>query len=136
MLGLSNEDAKILRNAGARVADDALRTLVMATHLLGVNRVMVVAHIDCRMTKVTDDQVHATILEQSGVDPRSLEFRTVSDQQAVLEADAQRIRSSPYMPPGVAVCRARYDITSGRVEALVPHDNEPGTGIAVSAGGA
>jgi hypothetical protein len=55
------------------------------------------------MTKVTEDQIHATILEQSGIDTRSLEFRTVSDQQAVLEADVQRIRSSPYLPEGLPI---------------------------------
>ncbi len=46
MLGLQDGDAKILRNAGARVTEDVLRTLVLATHLLGVTRVMVVAHTD------------------------------------------------------------------------------------------
>jgi hypothetical protein len=61
MLGLFNGDTKILRNAGARVTDDVLRTLMLVTHLLGANRVMVVAHADCRMTKGTDDQIHATI---------------------------------------------------------------------------
>src|ERR1700755_1147179 len=59
LLGLGAGDAKILRNAGARVTDDVLRTLVLAVHLLGVERVMIVAHTDCRMTKVTDDEVHA-----------------------------------------------------------------------------
>src|SRR3954453_13309411 len=49
MLGLQAGDAKILRNAGARVTDDVLRTLVLATYLLGVHRVMVVAHTNCRM---------------------------------------------------------------------------------------
>ena len=49
MLGLGPGDAKILRNAGARVTDDVLRTLVLATYLLGVDRAMVIAHTDCRM---------------------------------------------------------------------------------------
>src|SRR5215210_3598807 len=49
MLGLQPGDAKILRNAGARVTDDALRTLVLASYLLGVDRAMVVAHTHCRM---------------------------------------------------------------------------------------
>ncbi|MEO6203812.1 MAG: carbonic anhydrase [Mycobacteriales bacterium] len=120
MLGLSNGDAKILRNAGARVTDDALRTLVLATHLLGVDRVMVVAHTDCRMSKVTDDQIHTTIRDQSGLDTRSLEFRTVSDQQSVLEADVQKIRSSPYLPRGLVVVGALYDVTTGRIGVLVP----------------
>src|SRR5581483_4281305 len=49
MLGLRPGDAKILRNAGARVTDDVLRTLVLASCLLGVHRAMVIAHTDCRM---------------------------------------------------------------------------------------
>ena len=47
MLGLVPGDAKILRNAGARVTDDVLRTLVLASYLLGVDRAMVIAHTDC-----------------------------------------------------------------------------------------
>src|SRR5688500_20368883 len=70
MLGLSKGDAKILRNAGARVTDDVLRTLVLAVHLLGVERVMVVAHTDCRMTKVNDEQVHEAIYASSRLDTR------------------------------------------------------------------
>ena len=51
MLGLRPGDAKILRNAGARVTDDVLRTLVFASYLLGVDRAMVIAHTDCRMAR-------------------------------------------------------------------------------------
>src|SRR3954449_12490805 len=98
MLGLEPGDAKILRNAGARVTDDVLRTLVLAVHLLAVRRVMVVAHTDCRMSKVTEEQVHADILAGSGIDTRSLDFGVISDQRAVLANDVRRIRSSPYLP--------------------------------------
>src|SRR6202012_2305207 len=55
MLGLAKGDAKILRNAGARVTDDVLRTLVLAVYLLGVNRLMVIAHTDCRMAAGRED---------------------------------------------------------------------------------
>ncbi|HEY6749423.1 MAG TPA: carbonic anhydrase [Mycobacteriales bacterium] len=120
MLGLSPGDAKILRNAGARVTDDVLRTLVLAVHLLGVERVMLVAHTDCRMTKVTDDDVHATIAAESGLDTRSLDFHTIPDQQATLARDVQRIRSSPYLPSDLAVVGARYDVRTGRIEVVVP----------------
>ena len=120
MLGLVKGDAKILRNAGARVTEDVLRTLVLAVHLLGVERVMVVAHTDCRMTKVNDDQVHTAIAASSGLDTRSLEFRTISDQQETLQGDVQKIRSSPYLPPGLPVLGAVYDVSSGRVGVVVP----------------
>src|SRR5687768_13010259 len=110
MLGLSKGDAKILRNAGARVTDDVLRTLVLAVHLLGVERVMVVAHTDCRMTKVNDEQVHEAIHASSGLDTRSLEFRTIEDQRDALRGDVQKIRSSPYLPGGLAVLGCVYDV--------------------------
>ncbi len=124
MLGLSQGDAKILRNAGARVTDDVLRTLVLAVHLLGVERVMVVAHTDCRMASVTDEQVHASILEQTGVDTRSLDFRTIADQQATLADDVQRVRSSPYLPPGLPVLGCSYDVATGRLDVVVPVEDD------------
>jgi carbonic anhydrase len=119
MLGLEPGDAKILRNAGARVTDDVLRTLVLAVHLLDVNRVMVVAHTDCRMTKVTDDEVHEEMLAR-GIDTRSLEFRAISDQRRELALDVQRIRSSPYLPNDLPVIGAVYDVVSGLIEVVVP----------------
>ena len=119
MLGLSKGDAKILRNAGGRVTDDVLRTLVLAVHLLGVERVLVAQHTDCRMAKVTDEEAHEAIRASSGLDTRSLEFHTMSDQQASLRHDVQRVRSSPYLPAGLPVAGALYDVTTGRLEVVV-----------------
>jgi carbonic anhydrase len=96
MLGLRPGDAKILRNAGARVTDDVLRTLVLATYLLGVRRVMVITHTDCRMTG-TEDEVHAAVLEEGGPDTRSLAFLMAEDPAAAVRDDVQRLRSWPYL---------------------------------------
>jgi carbonic anhydrase len=120
MLGLTKGDAKILRNAGARVTDDVLRTLVLAVHLLGVQRVMVVAHTDCRMSKQTDAAVHEAIRAESGIDTRSLEFGTVDDQERVLHEDVQRIRSSPYLPADLPVIGCIYDVAHGSLDVRVP----------------
>ncbi|MCK2217731.1 carbonic anhydrase [Actinomadura sp. ATCC 31491] len=118
LLGLKPGDAKILRNAGARVTDDVLRTLVLAVCLLGVERVLVMPHTDCGMTKATDADVHA-LAAQRGVDTRSLEFHTIADQQATLRHDLTRIRTSPFLPEGMPVAGAVYDVHSGR---LAPAD--------------
>src|SRR5436189_6463258 len=61
MLGLQPGDAKIIRNAGARVTDDALRSLVLAVNLLGVSRVCVVQHTECAMVGTTDDEIRTRI---------------------------------------------------------------------------
>jgi carbonic anhydrase len=114
-VGMRPGDAKILRNAGARVTDDVLRTLVLACYLLDVSRVLVMPHTRCRMASATEEQIHAHIGEQYGVDTRSVEFRTVPDQEAALRQDLQRIRSYPLLPPDLAVAGAIYDVDTGRL---------------------
>lgn len=118
VVGMQAGDAKILRNAGARVTDDVLRTLVLASYLLGVDRVLVMPHTDCRMAIADEASIHATINEQFGVDTSSLEFRTVSNQRLALTEDVARIRSYPLLQKGVSVAGAIYDVSSGRLEPV------------------
>ena len=114
MLGLRQGDAKILRNAGARVTGDVLRTLVLASFLLGVDRAMVVAHTNCRMAAGDEESVHDAIRAAGGPDTRSLTFEMTADQEATLRADVQRIRSFPYLA-GLQVGGFVYDVDTGRV---------------------
>ena len=118
IVGMQPGDAKILRNAGARVTEDVLRTLVLATYLLNVNRVLVMPHTDCRMASGTEDEIHAAIKERSGVDTRGIEIRTVKDQVAALNADLVRIKSFPLLPSDLAVTGAIYDVKSGKLNPL------------------
>ena len=112
MLGLAAGDAKILRNAGARVTDDVLRTLVLARHLLGVDRVMVVAHTGCAMASGDEAAVHDAIRRAGGPDTRSISFLTTQDQHAALRNDVQRVRSWPYLEE-VPVGGFLYDLDTG-----------------------
>ncbi len=112
MLGLAPGDAKILRNAGARVTDDVLRTLVLASYLLGVERFMVVAHTDCRMAADSEHDVHAAVRDAGGPDTRSLAFLTTTDQDAAVRADVQRVQSWPYLGR-VRVGGFVYDLETG-----------------------
>jgi carbonic anhydrase len=114
MLGLGPGDAKILRNAGARVTDDVLRTLVLATYLLDVERVMVVAHTRCRMAGGGEDDVHEAISTAGGPDTRSISFLTAPDQEEALRLDVQRVRSWPYLS-NLVVGGFIYDVDSGRL---------------------
>jgi carbonic anhydrase len=118
MLGLAPGDAKILRNAGARVTDDVLRTLVLADYLLGVDRVMVIAHTDCRMASGTEADIHDDIRTAGGPDTRSISFLTTRDQEGALRDDVQRVRSYPYLG-NVAVGGFLYDLASGRLSRIV-----------------
>ena len=118
LLGLQAGDAKIMRNAGARVTEDVLRTLVLATYLLEVSRVLVMPHTNCKMASATEEQIHQIILDGFDVDTRSLEFRVAQDQAAALQSDVTRIRAYPLLPPNLTVAGAIYDVRSGRLEPM------------------
>jgi carbonic anhydrase len=118
VVGMDAGDAKILRNAGARVTDDVLRTLVLASYLLGVVRVLVMPHTDCRMVISDEASIHETIKNQFGVDTSSLEFRTSSNQQEALAEDVSRIRSYPLLQKGVSVAGAIYNVSTGHLEPV------------------
>jgi carbonic anhydrase len=109
-------DAKILRNAGARVTEDVIRTLVLATYLLNVNRILVMPHTDCAMARGDEAAIHKLIDDKYGVNTSSLEFRTTSDQLGALASDINRIRSYPLLRDGVVVAGAIYDVKSGKIE--------------------
>ena len=117
MLGLRPGDAKILRNAGARVTDDVLRTLVLASYLLGVDRAMIVAHTRCRMAAGDEEDVHTAIHAAGGPDTRSLSFLVTDHQEEALRADVQRVRSWPYLTR-LAVGGFIYDVDTGRLERI------------------
>lgn len=118
VLGMHPGDVKILRNAGARATEDVLRTLVLATYLLGVDRVLVMPHTDCKMASGDEAAVHRAIKEQHGVDTRSVEFRTVSDQVEALITDVVRIRAYPLLPDDLVVAGAILDVKTGRLAPL------------------
>ena len=118
IVGMKAGDAKILRNAGARVTEDVLRTLILATNLLGVNRVLVMPHTDCKMASGDESEIHAAIFEKSGIDTRSMEIRTVTDQISALKSDLVRITQFPLLPKGIAIVGAIYDVKSGKLSKI------------------
>ena len=117
-LGMSAGDVKILRNAGARVTEDVQRTLLLATYLLGVERILIMPHTDCRMVGAPEAEIHASIRAQHGVDTRSVEFRTTSDVDDGLAQDVVRVRANPLLPKGVKVGGAVYDVHTGRLRPI------------------
>ena len=118
IVGMKAGDAKILRNAGARVTEDVLRTLILATNLLNVSRVLVMPHTDCKMASGSEEQIHAAIFEKSGIDTRSIEIRTVTDQLAALKSDLVRIEQFPLLPKGIFIVGAIYDVKSGSLTKI------------------
>jgi carbonic anhydrase len=117
LLGLRPGDAKIIRNAGARVTPDALRSLVIAVNLLGVSRVCVVQHTECAMVGATDEELRTRIEAVRGVDAAGWEFLTSTDQLATLRADIDVITSCPLLPRDLHVGGFVFDVHSGELVA-------------------
>lgn len=118
MLGMQKGDVKILRNAGARVTEDVVRTLCLATYLLGVHRILIVPHTECKMASAEEDEIHRQIWESHGVDTRSMEIRTAKDQLDALQRDITRLRAFPLFPKDVVVAGAIYNVTTGRLQPV------------------
>ncbi|KGN39476.1 beta-class carbonic anhydrase [Knoellia subterranea] len=116
MLGLKPGDAKIFRNPGGRVTAAALEALVLGVHLLGVERILVVPHTRCAMTKYSETELREVIGEKAGADASWQGFHVIADQDAALKADVMAVRSHPLIPDTIAVGGFMYDVDSGLLD--------------------
>jgi carbonic anhydrase len=117
MLGLGLGDAKIFRNPGGRVTPQALEALVLGTHLLNVQRILVVPHTRCAMSANSEQQLRERISESAGGADTSWQLLSVvTDQLAALEEDVRRVRSHPLIPDSVQVGGFLYDVDTGLLD--------------------
>jgi carbonic anhydrase len=134
--GLSEGDAHVIRNAGGRASDDAIRSLVISYKLLGTREWLVIHHTDCGMEFFTDELMR-NLLGQSlktaelgpngfrdvGDGPGSAEARyidwlTIADQQQSIIDDVTRIRAHPLVPRTIPIYGYLYDVKTGRLEEI------------------
>ena len=113
MLGLAHGDAKIFRNPGGRVTEAALEALVLATHLLGVDRVLVIPHTRCAMAANTEAELQEKIGRNLGQDVTWHAFHVIGDQMAALAEDVRKVRTHPLIPDSVKVGGFLYDVDTG-----------------------
>jgi carbonic anhydrase len=117
MLGLAPGDAKILRNAGARVDSAVLATLVLGHRLLGVDRAMVVGHTDCRMSVETETELHEALAAAGDPDTSDLSFAVAAGREETIRSDVAEIRSSPHLT-GLETAGFLYDVETGRLRRV------------------
>lgn len=119
VFGLEPGDAKILRNAGARVTEDVLRTLALAVAALGVTRIAVVQHTDCKMASASAEELTDAVARSTGIARPDFEPLAIHDQAEVLESDVAAVLESPLIVDGTVVAGLVYDIRTGRLDTLV-----------------
>ena len=133
--GLSEGDAHVIRNAGGRASDDAIRSLVISYKLLGTKEWSVIHHTNCGMEFFTDEVMRGLLANSLqtaalgadgftdvGTGPGSAEAKyidwlTISDNAQSVVEDVTRIRNHPLVPAGIPIYGYLYDVTTGK---LVP----------------
>jgi carbonic anhydrase len=118
-LGIELGGAHMIRNAGGRVSDDAIRSLVISQRLLGTNEVVVMHHTDCGMMSFENGDLAAKIQEDLGVDASGHDFLTFTDLEQSVRDDVGALESSELIPDDVAIVGAIYEVESGKVREIV-----------------
>ena len=116
VLGLSEGDSHVIRNAGGRAAD-ALRSLVISQHLLGTREVVVIHHTDCGMLTFTDDDFRAAIQADTGIRP-AWSAEAFDDLDADVRQSIARIKASPFIPNKDSIRGFVYEVETGRLREV------------------
>ena len=145
--GLAEGDAHVIRNAGGRASDDAIRSLVISYKLLGTREWFVIHHTNCGMEFFTNEVMRGLLahsletaaltdkgFQDVGKGPGSregefIEWLTIRDQQQSVRDDVQRIREHPLVPENIAIYGYIYDVKSGRLME-VPEAKRPAESVA------
>jgi carbonic anhydrase len=141
--GLAEGDAHVIRNAGGRASDDAIRSLVISYKLLGTREWFIIHHTDCGMELFTDDimgellgnsletaELQAGAWRDVGKGPGSVHGRyvkwlTIADRDRSVVDDVAHVRQHPLVPPSIPIYGYVYDVRTGRL-IEVPQATEAG----------
>lgn len=117
-LGVPPASVCMIRNAGGRVTDDALRSLAVASSTLDVNEIVVMQHTECAVANVTNEQIAKDIEEQLEVEVRAAEFLPIADLRSSVKADVKRVRDSRFIPGEIPVTGVICTTGTGQLEIV------------------
>jgi carbonic anhydrase len=121
MLGLAHADVDMIRNFGTVIDDDAVRSLVLSTRLLGTKEIMIVNHTDCGMLRFTDHELEERLRQETGRSPIApARFYSFTDAEANTREQMAKARSHPWIAPEIPVRGFVYDVTTGRLSEVFP----------------
>jgi carbonic anhydrase len=114
-LGLEEGDAHVIRNAGGRASEDAIRSLVISQQLLGTNTVLVIHHTDCGMLTFSNADLRNKLKQELNAGAEHIDFLPFKDLEQSVRDDVATIKNSPLIPESVEVSGFIYDVKSGRL---------------------
>lgn len=118
-LGLEMGDAHVIQNAGGRVSEDAIRSIVISERLLGTTEIVVIHHTGCGMLTFRNEDLVAKIKEDLGVDAAGHDFLPFSDLEQSVRDDVEIIRKSELIPDDITISGAIYDVETGELREIV-----------------
>jgi carbonic anhydrase len=121
MLGLAHADVDVIRNFGTVIDDDAVRSLVLSTRLLGTREIMIINHTDCGMLRFTDREFEDQLRKETGKSPIApARFYSFTDAEENTGEQILKARSHPWIAPEIPVRGFVYDVTTGRLSEVFP----------------
>jgi carbonic anhydrase len=114
LLGLTEGDAHVIRNAGGVVTDDEIRSLAISQRLLGTEEIILIHHTDCGMLTFKDDDFRNKIQEETGIKP-GWAAETFDDLEGDVRQSIARIKASPFIPKKDQIRGFVYDVETGRL---------------------
>ncbi|HEY7347921.1 MAG TPA: carbonic anhydrase [Ktedonobacterales bacterium] len=121
-LGLRLGDAHVIRNAGGRATEDAIRSLAISQRLLGTEAILVIHHVDCGMLTFNNEQIRARIQGELGAAAHDaatrIDFLPFSDLAASVRTDVAAFKASPLIPDEIPVYGLIYDVHTGKLEQV------------------
>src|SRR5271170_8329436 len=121
MLGLAEADVDMIRNFGTVIDDDAIRSLVLSTRLLGTREIMIINHTDCGMLRFADGEFEDRLRKETGraaIAPAR--FYSFTDAVENTKEQIQKARSHPWIAPDIPVRGFVYDVSTGRLSEVFP----------------
>jgi carbonic anhydrase len=120
--GLAVGDAHILRNAGGRVTDDVIRSLLLSSDVLGTRYVAVIHHTQCGLLGTTNEAIRDRIRDDRGVDASAIDFDPIPDLDESVRTDIARLEGSPLLRKDLAFAGFVYDVANGRMRPVEPSE--------------
>ena len=117
MLGLTEGDAHVIRNAGGVITEDEIRSLMISQRLLGTREIILIHHTDCGMLNFTDDEVKGQIQQEVGIKPGFV-LEAFADLEEDVRQSIRRIQASPFIPYKDSVRGFIYEVETGRLREV------------------
>jgi carbonic anhydrase len=114
-LGLQEGDAHVIRNAGGRASEDAIRSLIISQQLLGTNTVVVIHHTDCGMLTFSNTDLRTKLKQELHADASHIDFLPFSDLEQSVRDDVATLKASPLIPDNIQISGFIYDVRSGKL---------------------